>query len=100
MRQGIEKRLRNTLGANVTIIIYGIDFNEDARAISNLFLDPGVRDFKLTMVTGHMWNVRGVYTSSVILLYAGGTLDPAHGIDDTTACNNFRFESVCDRFDL
>jgi hypothetical protein len=74
MRQGIEKRLWNTLGTNVTIIIYGIDFNEDERAISNFFFDPGVRELEMTTVTGHMWNVRGVYTSSVILLYKGGTV--------------------------
>jgi hypothetical protein len=82
------------------IIIYGIDFNEDARAISNFFFDPGVREFEVTKVTGHMWNVRGVYTSSVILRYVGGTLDPAHGIEDTSSCNNFCFQRVCNRFDL
>jgi hypothetical protein len=101
MHQGIEKRLWNTLGTNVTIIMYGIDFNEDALAISNFFFYPGVREFEVTKVTGHMWNVRGIYTSNVILLYMGGTLDPAHGIEDTSACNNFFFQRVvCNRFDL
>jgi hypothetical protein len=81
MRQGIEKRLWNTLGINVTIIIYGIDFNEDARAISNFFFDPGVREFEVTKVTGHMWNVRGIYTSSVILLNVGRTLNRCRRIE-------------------
>jgi hypothetical protein len=31
-------------------------------------------------VTGHVCSVRGIDASSIILLYTGGTLDPAHGI--------------------
>ena len=36
----------------------------------------------MTKVTGHVCSVRGIYASSIILLYTGGTLDPAHGIED------------------
>ena len=82
MGQGVEKRLWNTLGSEVTIIVYGIDFNEDTGAISDFFLDPGVRQIDMTKVTGHVCSVRGIYASSIILLYTGGTLDPAHGIED------------------
>jgi hypothetical protein len=54
MRQCIEKRLWNSLDTNVTIIVHGIDFNKDTGAISDFFLDPGVREFEVTAVTSHI----------------------------------------------
>jgi hypothetical protein len=103
MRQGIERRLWNSLGTNVTIIVHGNDFNRDTGAISDFFLDPwvrGVREFEVTKVTSNIERVGGIYTCSIILLYTGGILDPAYVVENAPACDDLCFEGVSDCFDI
>jgi hypothetical protein len=45
-------------------------------------------------------SIGGICTSSIILLYMGGTFDPAHAVEIASACDDLCLESVSDRFDI
>ena len=61
MGQGIKKRLSNSLGSNVAVIINWVDLNDDAGTIGDFFFNPTVRKMKVTKVSSHMGDSRGIY---------------------------------------